>query len=264
VSGRDTQRGKLYAAENKARRMLEAEGQRFTPVRTEATYRRRIDEIMGSVWMRETYPRALGPVKLDWSLRKRGGANADPSGITTSITDFACHELVLLHELAHTIQKRMWSSPRCNDPAFRDPGHGPVYAKIYLSLVRRFVGQRAHDVLRDHFKAGGVRYIVRKAPETAAGASKRELPPALAAKAAERSAEAAKRFGEQLRRSFMPGVEILKRHRVVASAKPYQIASGEWRVAFRYRGDIVQTVLLSLPDADLWAAWKVFRKQQGV
>lgn len=263
MSGRDSQRGKLYRAENKARAALEAEGQRFTPVDTEARYTRRIAEVMGSKWMADTYPRAVGNVSLGWGA-KRSGASAGLSGIDTSRSAFMLHELVLLHELAHTIQKRQRHQPRFSDPAFADPGHGPVYAKIYLSLVRRFVGQRAHDVLRDHFKAGGVRYIVRKAPERAAGESRRELPPALAAKAAERSAEAAKRFGEALRRSFMPGVEIAKRHRIIASARPWQRPDGTWVVAFTYRGERSAGPRLDAPDAELWAAWKAFRKGHGV
>jgi putative metallohydrolase (TIGR04338 family) len=185
---RDSQRQRVYNAENAARRQLEAAGHQFRNVSTEARYRARIDAIMGSQWMRDTYPSAASsPVSLTWGS-KRSGACAGAGGISTSVTDFALHELILVHELSHTIEKRTLG--------IIDPGHGREFCKIYMALARRFLGQHVYEALRDQFKAHRVRYIVRK--RGAAPPVYRFLPRALAAKNEERRKAAITKFWEQL------------------------------------------------------------------
>lgn len=245
---RDAQRRRVYDAENKARHVLTREGFEWRDVKTEASYRRRLDEIMSSKWMKDTYPQATGrAVELNWGGR-RFGACAGYTGITTSLTDFALHEMVLVHELAHTIEKRL--------TGVSDPGHGRAYCQIYLRLVRRFIGKQAHDVLKKCFREGGVKYLPKRESIV-----KRELPPALAAKAEQKRNEAARKFAFRVRALIVPGVEIWKRGRLVATAKP----TGSGTVMFREHrwGPYQRTdeLDLDMADADLYAAWKDFLKK---
>lgn len=242
---RDSQRQRVYDAENKARRVLTDSGFEWRNVATEARYRRRLAEIMGSKWMADTYPEATHhPVELDWSTRKQRGACASAWGITTSITDFALHELVLVHELSHTIEKRL--------TGVYDPGHGRVYCQIYLKLVRRFIGQAAHDELKAQFKAHGVKYLPKRVSTV-----RRELPPALAAFAEKKRDEAARKFAAQLRAPVLPIVYHMKGRSVVATAK----RTVDGTVLFTnngWRNRITDEVDIDMADRDLYAAWKAF------
>lgn len=244
---RDAQRQRVYDAENKARRLLTDAGFEWRNVATEARYRRRLDEIMASKWMADTYPEAARrPVDLIWGS-KRLGACAGAGGISTSVTDFALHELVLVHELAHTIEKRL--------TGVYDPGHGRAYCQIYLKLVRRFIGQRAHDELKAQFKAHGVKYLPKRESTV-----KRELPPALAAFAEKKRDEAARKFAAQLRAPLLPIVEKLKGRCVVAKAQ----RTREGTVLFdncRFgAGRRTDELDIDMADRDLYAAWKDFLK----
>lgn len=245
---RDSQRQRVYNAENKARKLMTEAGLWFTDVATEARYRARIDAIMGSAWMQEHYPAATRrKVELTWSTRRRGGACAGIVGITTSITDFALHELVLLHELAHTIQKRTGE---------KDPGHGRIYCRIYLRLVRRFVGQLAYNILRDCFKEAGVRYIVRKAPPCTAGLKMAaSLPPALAARNAERSRLAAAKFAIKARK--YAGAQVIGRGGWVKAQASRDHDTGV--ITFWARCGHVERHSDALSDAELYQRWKEFQ-----
>lgn len=243
---RDAQRQRVYDAENKARRVLTDAGFEWRNVATEARYKRRIDEIMGSKWMKDTYPAATGrEVELEWG-GKRYGACAGSWGIKTSVTDFALHELVLVHELAHTIEKRLYG--------VYDPGHGRAYCAIYLKLVRRFIGKQAHDELRAQFKAYGAKYTAKRESTV-----KRELPPALAAKAEQKRDEAARRFAAQVRAQFMPGVQVFKRRQLIAEARPTNSGTVLFHSPlYGMRGRAHDEVDIDLADRDLYAAWKQF------
>lgn len=184
---RDSQRQRVYNAENRARSTLEANGHIFRDVKSERRYRERLDAIMGSKWMQEHYPEATKRVvDLGWGACRRG-ANAGWHGINTSITDFALHEMVLIHELSHVIEKRT--------RGIVDPGHGREFCIIYLALVKRFISADAERVLKQWFRDCKVRYVrKRKTTGTA-----RPLPAALAAANERRKAEAATRWYEELR-----------------------------------------------------------------
>jgi putative metallohydrolase (TIGR04338 family) len=56
---------------------------------------------------------------------------------------------VVLHELAHA------GSPE-------DPGHGREFARVFLGLVRRFLGPEAGTVLLAAYRQEGVKYLARR------------------------------------------------------------------------------------------------------
>lgn len=242
---RDSQRKRVYSAENRARRVLTEAGFEWRNVATEARYNRRVVEIMGSRWMKSTYPDATHrEVVVNWGGKRRG-ASAGYLGITTSITEFALHELVLVHELSHTIEKRL--------KGVTDPGHGRDFCQIYLKLVRRFIGKRAHDELKAQFREFGVKYLPKR--ERASG---RVLPPALAAANEQRRDEAARRFGAQIRSQFMPGVQVYKRHRLIAVARPTNNGTVIFDVPSAHSNRYWDELDISMDDRDLYTAWKAF------
>ena len=59
---------------------------------------------------------------------------------------------VVLHELAHHMQTE------------RRPWHGKQFRRIYLDLVRRWMGHDAWELLRAEYKKRNVRYVVARRP----------------------------------------------------------------------------------------------------
>jgi putative metallohydrolase (TIGR04338 family) len=199
---RDSQRQRVYRSENRARSTLEMGGHVFRDVSTLAAYKRRVNEIMGSKWMKTSFPAATrNLVHVEFSTTKRHGACAGYDGITTSVTPWALHEMVLIHELAHTIEKRT--------SGIYDPGHGRFYCQIYLRLVRRFVSKAAHDVLKAAFKDGRVKYTPKRKRTVPVTMQRKGLPPALAAANAARVAAAQEKCWKAL---HGPGLQVMGRH----------------------------------------------------
>ncbi len=60
---------------------------------------------------------------------------------------------LLLHELAHCVTLAMRTEIA---------SHGREFVRVYLRLVRRFVGEDAHTALRDEFRKRGVRWYPRR------------------------------------------------------------------------------------------------------
>jgi len=170
--GRDSQRRKLYRAENAAYAQFAAAHPKF---RDTTEYQQFLNGIMRSEWMRTNFPEAVmaGPVKVVFSTRM-GGANANANRIKTGVGAFALNPLILCHELSHTIVRREYgrSMYACGDSGrlvksvvglvnyctHRIAGHGPEYADVYLRVVREFLGYEAWKILRASFDKAGIRY----------------------------------------------------------------------------------------------------------
>lgn len=150
MSKRDTQKGRVYAADNKAFAEF-----KFRDVSTPEKSQARVDDVWSSKWLRVNYPRAA---RFDQPqvtfINRMKGARANGREIDIGGNDFARSEWVLMHELAHSINHRT------NDNA---TGHGWQYCSIYLGLVSRFLSTAAADALKAQFKAHRVRYNAPRA-----------------------------------------------------------------------------------------------------
>jgi putative metallohydrolase (TIGR04338 family) len=162
VSSRDTQRSKVYAAEEFVRTLFDRAGEhgnrsveffgtsltlppeaRFASVESVQRY---IDDVLGLV--RERWAPA-SPL----TARPRRGVTAahyerDEAGATIAVPDrrttWALRELVVLHEIAHHLCEA-------------DPPHGPEFVATFCDLAEAVMGPEVGHVLRVVYAAEGVR-----------------------------------------------------------------------------------------------------------
>jgi putative metallohydrolase (TIGR04338 family) len=73
---------------------------------------------------------------------------------TIALPKWARHEVVILHELSHTLVNF--------DNYNNVPSHGREFASMFLKLVKRYMGKQSHDELKRAFKTNHVHYVVRK------------------------------------------------------------------------------------------------------
>jgi putative metallohydrolase (TIGR04338 family) len=148
---RDTQKQRLYAAENSV--FGNTTGDSAPPLDFEdiAQIERYVDGLRITVWMREKYPAAT---RSKVRVLAGRGCNANALGMT--LATWGYRKWTVLHELAHTVTDRV----HANDIDIA--GHGREYARVYLALVRRFIGVDEYKKLRAAFKAHKVKYSARK------------------------------------------------------------------------------------------------------
>jgi putative metallohydrolase (TIGR04338 family) len=167
VSVRDTQRAKVYAAEEFVRtlfdraaehgnRMIDFFGTqltlppegRFASVQSVQRY---VDDVLGMAVVRESWPDA-GPL----TVRARRGVTAahyerDGDGASVAVpqgrTTWALRELVVLHEVAHHL--------RAAD--VDEPPHGPDFVATFCELAGLVMGPEVAHVLRVVYAKEGVR-----------------------------------------------------------------------------------------------------------
>lgn len=158
MSARDTQRSRVYAAENAAFRGYPVASDRLADVESIERFvrdvwsRKRVAASFPSVarWQRAQLAgggllRGSLPTVKDGRGRRRAGATT--SFITMPV--WSRSKWVVLHELAHVITCREHPSAA---------GHGWEYCEVYLRLVRCVLGVEAHKQLKASFKAHRVRF----------------------------------------------------------------------------------------------------------
>jgi hypothetical protein len=180
---RDSQRSKLYAAENAAFRKFSDRHSLTIEECTDVV--RRIER--SQLWADfEAEANERGHNLKPWAQRPinvlagRGGGWANHAEI--SLGGWARCEWVILHEMAHTAVTRIYGLNTV-------PWHGWEFASIYLRMVSRFMGSEAAAKLKAEFKAKRVKHTAPRA--------KRELTPEQRAILANRLAEA--RAAKQLK-----------------------------------------------------------------
>ncbi|MCW2729347.1 MAG: Uncharacterized protein JWR13_163 [Mycobacterium sp.] len=161
---RDTQRAKVYAAEQFVRTLFDRATERGSravdffgaqlTLPPEARFasvdsvRRYVDDVMGLPSVRTRWPTA-GPL----AVRSRRGVTAahyeyDGGVATIAVPDrhttWALRELVVLHEIAHHL---------C--PA--EPAHGPQFVAAFGELAEAVMGPEVGHVLRVVYAKEGVR-----------------------------------------------------------------------------------------------------------
>jgi putative metallohydrolase (TIGR04338 family) len=168
VSPRDTQRAKVYDAEQLVRGVFERADEhgnrtveiygshltlpierRFASVDSVQTY---TDKVLRLNWVRTQWDRAAVPVLV----RSRAGATAAHYELAHAVlavplhtggSAWALRELVVLHELAHHLE----SAPASVAP------HGPEFCARYLELLDGVIGPEAGLLMRATMVGCGVR-----------------------------------------------------------------------------------------------------------
>jgi putative metallohydrolase (TIGR04338 family) len=164
VTVRDSQRSKVYAAEEFVRTLFDRAGERgnraveffgtnltlppearFASVETVQRY---VDDVLALRPVRERWP-DVAPL----TARPRRGLTAahykrDHHGATIAVpeqrTSWALRELVVLHEVAHHL---------CD----ADPPHGPEFVATFCELAEAVMGAEVAHVLRVVYAKEGVR-----------------------------------------------------------------------------------------------------------
>jgi putative metallohydrolase (TIGR04338 family) len=164
VTTRDTQRAKVYAAEDFVRTMFDRASEhgnrsvdffgtqltlppegRFASV---TAIQRYVDDVLGHPAVRVRWP-AAGPL----TVRARRGATAahyqsSDDGATIAVpeqrTRWALRELVVLHEIAHHLSRA-------------EPPHGREFVATYCDLADAVMGPEVGHVLRVVYSKEGVR-----------------------------------------------------------------------------------------------------------
>ena len=178
MTTRDTQRGKVYAAESLIRRVfdranqtgcrtLELHGSRITlPVErrfaSTDSIQAYVDAVLALGWVRAEWRRAELPVHV---RVRRGQAQAHYERATATIAipphernrAWAMREFVVLHELAHHLE---------SDPSLAP--HGPGFIARFARLVSELIGPEAGLLLHSTMHAEGVNTSIVQ-PEPARG-----------------------------------------------------------------------------------------------
>jgi putative metallohydrolase (TIGR04338 family) len=164
VTPRDTQRAKVYAAEEFVRTLFDRAAEHGSNVveffgtqltlPTEARFgsaasvQRYVDDVLAHSAVRARWPAVAVP-----AVRTRRGATAahyeyTDEGATIAVPDrrstWALRELVVLHEMAHHL---------CD----ADPPHGPEFVATFCELAAAVMGPEVGHVLRVVYAKEGVR-----------------------------------------------------------------------------------------------------------
>lgn len=164
MTARDTQRAKVYAAEEFVRTLFDRAAEhgnrsvdffgtqltlppegRFASVQAVQRY---VDDVLAHPGVRHRWP-AAGPL----TVRARRGATAahyerTDDGATIAVPDrrsgWALRELVALHEIAHHL-------------SIAEPPHGPDFIATFCELADAVMGPEVGHVLRVVYAKEGVR-----------------------------------------------------------------------------------------------------------
>jgi putative metallohydrolase (TIGR04338 family) len=141
---RDTQRRKLYAAENVIR------GTRFETVPEIEDY---IGKITRSVWWKKHHRYPLSTITVHDG---RGRRNACATGMTdVKFPKWARCQEIILHELAHLVINSQFGYSGA-------ASHGCEFAKVLLLMVKRFMGREDYLTMKARFKEYKVHYTTSR------------------------------------------------------------------------------------------------------
>ena len=161
---RDSQRHKVYAAENAVWDVL--------PLEAVADPQAFVDEVINDTWAQDMFPRLPAVIKVVEGNRVRATAYVTSREIMLPPSALLRTKWVLLHEIAHFTTE--WNAA----------AHGWEFAENMLHLVRQYLGWDAHAALLAQYLAHGVKYAKPKVR------AKRTLTDEQRAAAAERLAAA--------------------------------------------------------------------------
>jgi putative metallohydrolase (TIGR04338 family) len=149
---RDSQRSKLYAAENSLG-TLHCEDEYATT----SACRAYIVSVLGDTWVRQEFGQKICESMAQYVIIKdgRGRRMACFRGWHTIVLPkWARGRWVMLHELAHMMVDHQRSWNYCRPVA----AHGPEFAWVYMRLVRHALGPNESTRLQGAFVSHRVRY----------------------------------------------------------------------------------------------------------
>lgn len=231
---RDSQRKKLYRAENEAGCWDVMEWGKRAEL---ATCQQFIDHVLKRPWLVRQFGKRAVTV-----THSQGKSGACATRHTIYVSTYARNRWVLLHELAH-----------CLTTSNKLAAHGREYAAVYVMLVTRVMGSEQGAALRAAFRKHGVRYRVVTDAQRAAGER-------LAAKSRTRGdggAALAKYHAEQreqtVRLVAAGWVKYGKNWRKMGTANTYQVETRAAALAIvdstpRWVGDASATSVLCMTN----------------
>lgn len=176
---RDTQRARVYKSDH-------ALGALAKPLPTVRGVERYVKRLFEMKRVQGAFPR----LRPDWlptvgDGRGRRMACGWSGGIKIPL--WARNEMVVIHELAHTVTHRQYGSGVA--------AHGWQFCSVYLTLTLHAMGREAHDTLKVAFKRNRVRYTAPRKRRELSDAERQALADRLTlgrlAAASARRAEAA-------------------------------------------------------------------------
>ena len=170
---RDTQRQRVYDSERLAALRMRDAGVCNKMIEDIADVERRVKDIVSSKFWKENYPKATIVMVNDG--RGRRAACWKSNRRTIYMPKWSRSELIILHELAHAAHDGLI------DHDWTEAAHGWRFCDIYLSLVSRFMGRAAHDLLAGCFRLKNVRFHKPRAKRVLTPEQKQVLRDRLAA-----------------------------------------------------------------------------------
>lgn len=143
---RDTQRDKLYAVERTLPDFL------GHPLATEVELHAYVARVMASRWWRDR-SRAAVIVHVSNRTRQRATCAAGTVRFVLTFPRWSWRKAIVLHELAHQLVRHHERAT-----GVRCAGHGREFARLYLEMLRRFLGRAVYLEFRDAFRANGIKY----------------------------------------------------------------------------------------------------------
>tara|TARA_A100001037_G_scaffold244817_1_gene225947 strand:+ start:103494 stop:104165 length:672 start_codon:yes stop_codon:yes gene_type:complete len=147
---RDSQRQKLYDAEYNLIPPADDNSMEFSDVIL------KIAEIVNDTWFRKKFGRLFSDAELKVENASTRQKMAYAYGSTQlSFPPNFCNTPIIIHELTHIITDRLSYVVH-----FRKnyATHGRMFAFIYLELVKKYMGDNAHRVLKAGYKNFNVKY----------------------------------------------------------------------------------------------------------
>ena len=135
---RDSQKAKLYRAE----RDDISKGRTFKDI---CETKKFVAKVISSKWSQKHFLNYMSIVVKDG----RGTRIARSYGDVINVPVWARNELIVLHELAHSL--RIGSNSEHSS-------HGWLFCNTFLKLVKHFMGKETHDKLKQSFKKHKVRF----------------------------------------------------------------------------------------------------------
>ena len=133
----DAQKERLYKAEVVLTKSPKIEVIEFKDVQAY------VSKVYKDAWFKNRYPKARIP-KIE---KGKYGNNGYSTGNTIGFPEKTTNSNIL-HEIAHQL------SPN-------DAGHGPKFARIYVDLVWKYMGQESAELLRKSFEEHNVNWLKR-------------------------------------------------------------------------------------------------------
>lgn len=150
VRTRDNQRARLYRAEGHQHMRFACHLMAEPPLKQLADLRAFVERLHSSPWWRQRFGGHYRIDVRDGRGRQAAGGWRRPNGTgVVTLPRWARNRLTVLHELAHAVQPRGSAS------------HGPEFCRLYLDLVRRWMGPEFARRLRTGMRAERVRVAHR-------------------------------------------------------------------------------------------------------